>query len=191
MERPAARITRGQPGAAFCNWTPLPWNLCPRTLLASIGPGSPLPAVPGRGPSRAHTAPRAGATAGARNPRRVRASGPAAAVLAPACRARQHPAHAAAVPADPRSLALKRVQTEVPSGLAASSAAAVGTATRKHIAAVQRIPGRQPAGLRRQRQRRIHHASAAYQQVSPSVTTSEEVTPVLLPVPAVRSRPLV
>ena len=57
-----------------------------------------------------------------RESRRVRASGLAAAVLATACRARQHPAHAAAVPAEPLSLARKRAQTEVSSGLAAPGA---------------------------------------------------------------------
>jgi hypothetical protein len=31
--------------------------LCLRTFLASIGPGSPLPAIPSCGPSGAHTAP--------------------------------------------------------------------------------------------------------------------------------------
>jgi hypothetical protein len=72
----------------------------------------------------------------------------------------------------PRSpgLGRKRAQAEVPSGLAASSAGAAGTATRKHMAAVPRITGRQPAGLGRQRHRRIRHTSAVYQQVSLSVT---------------------
>jgi len=154
-----ARDPRGEPGteapaddAAFCNWTLLPWNLCPRTLLASITPQPAASDTRPRAVPGAHS-PRTGATVpGAGNTRRVRASGPAAAVLAPACRARQRPAHAAAVPADPRSLARKRVKTEVSSGLAASIAAAAGTATRKHIAAVPRVPGRQPAGLGRQRQ---------------------------------------
>jgi hypothetical protein len=46
----------GRPGAAFCDSAPLPRNLWLRTLLASVTPAT-LPAVPGRGPSRAHTAP--------------------------------------------------------------------------------------------------------------------------------------
>ena len=41
------------------------------------------------------------------------------------------------------------------------------------VAAVPRIPGRQPACLGRQRQRRIRPASAVYQQVALSVTASE------------------
>ena len=57
-----------------------------------------------------------------RQSRRSRASGPAVAVLAPTCRARQYPAHAAAVPVELPDLARKRAPTEVPSGLAASSA---------------------------------------------------------------------
>ena len=75
-------------------------------------------------------------------------------------------------PRSPISLVLKRVQTEVPSGLAPRARAAAGTAIRKHMAAVPRIPYRQLAGLGRQRHRRIRHASAAYQQASLSVTAS-------------------
>ncbi len=145
-------------------------NLCPRTLLASVTPAARCQRRPAVGrPGR--TQPPCGRD-GAGYGRRVRASDPAVAVLAPACRARQHSAQAAAVPAESLSLARKRVQAEVPSGLAASSAGAVGTATRKHIAALPRIPGRQPVNLGRQRHRRINHASAGYQQVSLSVTTS-------------------
>jgi len=148
-------------------------DLCSRTLLTSVTPatrGQRCPAVgrPGR------TQPPCGRD---RTPRRASrrpwASSPAVAVLAPACRARQHPAHAAAVPAEPLSLALKSVQTEVPSGLAASSA---GGSRHRHPEARCRcplIPSRQPAGLGRQRHRRIRGASAVYQQVARSVTTSE------------------
>jgi hypothetical protein len=59
-----------------------------------------------------------------------------------------------------------RVRTEVPSGLTPRTPTAAGTASRTHIAAVLRIPGRQPAGLERQRHWRIRHASAVYQQSS-------------------------
>lgn len=69
MERSTARTTRVPPGAAFDDSTPLPRNLCPRTLLASVTPATRCPrgarpwAVPG-----AHS-PRAGATVpGAGNP---------------------------------------------------------------------------------------------------------------------------
>jgi hypothetical protein len=51
-------------------------------------------------------------------------------------------------------------------------AALAGAATRKHIAVVPRIPGRQPACQGCQHQRRIGHASAIYQQVALSVTAS-------------------
>jgi len=112
----------GPSRAAFCNSTPLPRNLCPRTLLARV---TPQPVATGARPWAVLCAysPRAGATVpGPGQSRRPWASGPAAAVLAPACRARQYPAHAGAVPTEPPSLARKRVQTELPSGLAASSA---------------------------------------------------------------------
>jgi hypothetical protein len=75
-------------------------------------------------------------------------------------------------PARSPSVALKLVQTKVPSGLAASSVGGSRHPTRKHMAAVPRIPGSQPACLGRQRHRRIRHASANYQQVSLSVTAS-------------------
>ena len=62
---------------------------------------------------------------------------------------------------------------DVPSGLAASSAAAAGMPTPKGLAPVPRVRGRQPTRLGRQRHRRIHHASTAYQQISLNVTASE------------------
>jgi hypothetical protein len=68
---------------------------------------------------------------------------------------------------------LKRVRTEVPSGLTASGAGGSRHRYWTHIAAVRRIPGRQPACLGPQLQRRIRHASAVYQQVALSVTASE------------------
>jgi hypothetical protein len=135
-------------------------------------PGSPLPAIPSRGPSRAHTAPaRArpgpapGIPAGSGHPARLRPFSPP---LAGHVNIRRPLLLPPWTPVASPGSAYRRL----PSGLAASSAAAAGTATRKHIAAVQRIPGRQPAGLGRQRQRRIHHGSAAYQQVSLSVMAS-------------------
>ncbi len=91
--------------------SPTPWNLYPRTLLASITPAARCQRYPAAGRPGRTQPPRGHDRARRRESRRVRASGPAAAVLAPACRARQHPAHAAAAPADPRSLARKRVQT--------------------------------------------------------------------------------
>jgi DNA-binding transcriptional LysR family regulator len=53
----------------------------------------------------------------------------------------------AAVPAELPSLAQKRVQTELPSGLPASSADHSRHCHPEYFAAVPRIPGRQPAGL--------------------------------------------
>jgi hypothetical protein len=93
----------GPSRCCLCNSRPLPRKLCPRTLLASVTPAPRQPgargarpwAVPGaHSPVRARPLPVPGI-------RRPRASGPAVAVLAPACRARQYPAHAAAVPAEP------------------------------------------------------------------------------------------
>jgi len=95
---------------------------------------------------------------------------PAVAVLAPACWARQHPARCCR-PRGALSLARKRVKTEVPSGLAAPGAGGSWHHRLEHLA-VPRIPGRQPAGLGRQRHRRIRHASADYQLVSRCVMVS-------------------
>jgi len=77
----------------------------------------------------------------------TRAAGPAVAALAPACRTRQFPPRAAAVPRGARASHGSSYRREVPSGLAASSAAAAGTPTRKRLAAVPRIRSRQPARL--------------------------------------------
>ena len=107
-------------------------ELCPRTLSASVIPATrcqrrPALGCPGRTPP-----PCGHDRARRRESRRPRASGPAVAALAPACRTRQHPAHAAAVhavPPEPLSLAPKRVRTVVPSGLTSRTPSAAGTAT--------------------------------------------------------------
>ena len=142
MERPAARIIRGRPVLPSATAR----REAPEAVLANAPrqrhPGNPLPAVPGRGPSRAHTAP-------------VRARPypvpgiPPAQGIRPGC-GRPRPSlpgtpisgARCCPPCGAPSLDLKLVQTEVPRGLAASSAAAAGTAPRKHLAAVPRIPCR-------------------------------------------------
>jgi hypothetical protein len=84
-------------------------KLHPRTLLVMRHPGNPLPMAPGRGPSRCTQPPCGRDRSRRRQSRRPRASGPAVAVLASACRARQYPAHAAAVPAESLRFAWKRI----------------------------------------------------------------------------------
>ena len=135
MERPAARIIRAS-GAAFCNSTPQPGN-CIRQRSSPASPRQPVARGARPWPSRAHTAPVRRDRPGRRQSRHPWASGPAVAVLAPACRARQYPAHAAALP----SLVRRRVHTEVPSGLATSGADGARRRHRKHLAAVPRAPG--------------------------------------------------
>ena len=61
-------------------------------------PGNPLPVAPGRRPSRTHTACVRARPFPVPAIPSARGSGPAVAAVAPACRAREHPAHAAAVP---------------------------------------------------------------------------------------------
>jgi len=84
-------------GPASCKRHAAVRNLCPRTPLASVTPAircqrrRPWP-------SRAHTAPLRARPYPGRGIRRSLGIGPAVAALAPDCRARQHPAHAAAVP---------------------------------------------------------------------------------------------
>jgi Crp-like helix-turn-helix domain len=70
----------------------------------------------------------------------TRAAGPAVAALAPACRARQFPPRAAVVPRGAGASHGSSYRREVPSGLAASSAAAVGMPT--HPEAPCRGPAR-------------------------------------------------
>jgi hypothetical protein len=122
---------RGRPGAAFCNSTPLATarNPCPRTLLASVTPATRCVRCPAVGhPGR--TQPPCGRDRSrVGNPVVPGHPSPAAAVLAPACRARQYPAHTATVPAEP------------PADLPLRAPTAVGTATREHLATVPRIPG--------------------------------------------------
>ena len=103
----------------------------------------------------------------------TRPADPAVAALAPACRARQFPPRAAAVPRGARASHGSSYRREVPSGLGASSAAAVGMPTRERLAAVPRVRGRQSARLGVSAIDVIHHASTAYQQVSLNVTASE------------------
>ena len=131
------------------------------------------------------TQPPCGATvSGSGNPRPPRASAPAVAALAPACRARQHPAHATASAHSPRPRPESRADGSAPADWATRTPAAVGSATRTHIAAVSRVLGRQPTCFDRQRQRRVRRASAVYQQVALSVTASASGTLGALPVPA-------
>lgn len=94
---------------------------CPRTLLARFTPATRCPRRPAVGRPGRIQPPCGRGRARCRQSPSSPASGPAVPVLAPVCRARQHPAHAAAVAAESLSLARKCVQTEVPSGLAASS----------------------------------------------------------------------
>jgi hypothetical protein len=100
-QTPAARIIRAFLVLALRSSAPLP-GTCARERSSSACPGSPMPAAPGCGPSRGHTAPVRARPARCRESRRPRASGPAVAALVPACRVCQHAAHAAAVPAEPR-----------------------------------------------------------------------------------------
>jgi hypothetical protein len=144
---------------------------CARERSSPASPRQPLPAAPGVGRPGAHTAPVRARPYPA--PKIPSAPGirPGYGRPRPSLPGTPISAHAAADPrrAPPR---LKRVRAEVPSGLTPRTPATAGTATRMHIAAVPRIPGRQPARLGRQRQRRIRHASAADQQVALSVTAS-------------------
>lgn len=104
--------------------------------------------MPGRAPSRAHspsvgaTVPVAGNNAGSGHPVRLR---PSSSQLAGHVDIRRTLPPS---PLGPLSLALKRAQSEVPSGLAAQGVGAAGIATWKHTGAVPGIPGTQPAGLR-------------------------------------------
>jgi hypothetical protein len=140
---------------------------CARERSSSASPGSPTPAAPGRGPSRAHTAPVRARPYPRRESRRPRASGPAVAALAPACRACQHPS---TLPSAPRSPGPARsVRAEVPSGLTSRTPAAAGTASRTGIAAVPRAPGGQPTRSGCPRRRHLRHR-CVYQQVALSVT---------------------
>jgi hypothetical protein len=96
--------------------------------------------------SGAHS-PRAGATVPVPAiPRRPRASGPAVAALAPACREREYPAHM--LPRSPQSaqaLPGGACRRKCPADLPLRAPTTVGTAARKSLAAVPRIPaGNQP-----------------------------------------------
>lgn len=135
-------LPRGPPGTAFCDSTPLP-GTCAREGSPLASSRQPLPAPPRCGPSRAHTA-----------PVRARPDPPSGITSGPGirpgcgrvCRARQCPPRTAAVAARSPGVALKLLLTEVTSGFAASSAAAVGTATRKHVAAARAsLAGNRPA----------------------------------------------
>jgi hypothetical protein len=170
---PVARITR-HPGSAFCNWTPPTWHRYPRTVLAGVTPPAHCQRYPAVGrygrtqPPCGRDVPGAGKSpAGAGHPAAT------AAVLAPACRARQHPAHAAAaVPLEPLSLA--------PEARTGGIAQWINRFERR--GSRQRHPKahcRDPAHpwhatgrCGRQRHRLIQHASAVYQQALLSVTAS-------------------
>jgi hypothetical protein len=151
------------------SWAPLPGS----RARERSSPASPrqrrLRTRPGPSP---RTQPRCGPTLpGRRNPPPGPGIRAAVAVLAPACRACQKQVHGCCRPRETLSIAPKRVRTEVPSGLALRTPAAASTATRKRIATVPRVPGRQPECLGRQRHR-PHHTSGVYQQVALSVTAS-------------------
>jgi hypothetical protein len=132
---PPPRLS-GPSRCCLCNSRPLPRKLCPRTLLASVTPATRCPRCPAVGrPGR--TQPRAGATvAGSGNPSppgirpgcgRPRPSLPGTSISGACCRR----------PRGAPSFGLKRVQTEVPSGLAASS---VGGSRQRHPETPCRYP---------------------------------------------------
>ena len=172
----------GRPSAAFCNSTLL-HGTCVSERSWPASPRQPVSVVPGRGPSRAHTAP-------------VRARAfPVPGIAGPGYPARLWPPppqladvrrHAAAVSAEPRHLDLKRVQTEAASGLAASREDSL----RRHRPEPPRRRPAQPwqvTGVPGPRhQRHITTRVPVYQRVSRCVTASEWVSPVLLLVPAVK-----
>ena len=148
-------------------------NLCPRTLSASVVPAARCQRRPAVGrprrtqpPCGPEPYPASGITPGPGiRPGCGRACPglPSTPLSAACCRCRRaEPERRSEAPADGSAQRICRFELR----------AAVGTATRNHVAAVPRIPGRQLASLGRQRHRRIRHASAAYQQVSLYVTAS-------------------
>jgi hypothetical protein len=146
------------PRSSWC-WPCAAARRCPVPVPAASRqrpPGSPMPAASGRGPSRAHTAPCGRDRTRCRESGRPRASGPAVAALAPACRARQHAAHAAAGPAEPQP-GLERVRAKVPSGLTPRTPTAAGTASRTRIAAVLSTLGVQSVRSGCTRRRHLRH----------------------------------
>ena len=190
MERPAARITRGRSGAAFCSSAPRP-EAVSENAPRQRHPGSPLPVASGRGPSRAHTA-----------PVRTRPFPVPANPVVPGHPARLWPPSPQLAghvyirrmllqpPQGSQALPGSACRRKCPADLPLRAPTTVGTATRKYLAAVPRIAGRQPAGLGRQHQRCID-TSVGYQQVSLSVTASVQGKSGALRHTGGRSRPLV
>ena len=132
--RPQPDLPRGRPDTALARQHAAARNLCLRTLLASDHPGNPpLLALPGRGPSRARTAPCGRDRTRCRESRRPGASGPAVAASPQLAR---HANIRRTLLSSLRSLglALNRVRTEVPSGLALRAPAAADTATGRTLA---------------------------------------------------------
>ena len=118
--RPGDARSPSYPGPSWC-WPcaaarrrpePVPGNAPPRRH-----PGNPMPAVPGRRPSRAHTAPVWARPYPAQGIPWGCASGPGCGRPRPSLPSTSTPAHAAAAPADPPEHRAE-ARTEVPSGAA-------------------------------------------------------------------------
>jgi hypothetical protein len=162
------------PGASFCDCTPLPGNPCPRTLPAGADPATRCKRRRAEGPSRAHTAPvRARPYPAPANP-----AGPGHPTRLwpplPQLAGHANIRHAAAVSAEPASIAPDRVRTEVPSGLAPRTSVRRQSAPPPGRASPPSpgIPGRQPARSGR-RGSDVSAISATDQQVALSVTALE------------------
>jgi hypothetical protein len=153
-------------------------------------PGNPVPAAPGCGPFRAHTAPVRARPCPVPTSPSSPGTRPGCGRPRPACRAREYPAHAAGVlPRAPKPFR-ERVQTKVPSGLAASNA---GHGRHRHPEVPCRCPvHRRQAASRsgRQHWQRIY-TSAGHQQVSLSVTALAKGNRARSSTQGGRSRPLV
>jgi hypothetical protein len=155
----------------------------PRTVP---GHRAGCPPYPGRWPSPARTAPVRARPLPVPAIPPAPVSGPAVAALAAACRARRQPPRAAAVSAEPRSLALKRVQAEAPSGLAVPGGDGhrrrrAGNASPLSLLSLGGNRRAWPAASAA-----YHHSSAGYQRISRCVTSSAWGTPGGLPVPAAK-----